>query len=208
MTETSGILIAFEGIDGTGKSTQLKLLGDFLTAQGYTVVMTREPTNGPYGQKIRELYIDRKKASLDEELELFVSDRRQHVEEVIQPALAAGKIILTDRYYFSTAAYQGAAGCDPEMVFEKNDFAPEPNLTLLLTMEPSIGIDRICNQRGDTLNDFEQQEQLQKVATLFASFTNPGIKRIRADADMDTVKKEIRSVVIGLLKENNCPCLS
>lgn len=203
MTERKGVLIAFEGIDGTGKSTQLQLLAEFLRQQGWSVQVTREPTDGPFGQKIRQLYLDRGRVSLEEELELFVEDRRQHVESVIGPGLRSGRIVLTDRYYFSTAAYQGAAGCDPEMVFQKNRFAPEPDLVLLLTMPPRIGIDRICNIRGDVLNDFEQEEQLQKVADLFASFSNPCIKRIQADAALNTVQLEIRSAVLELLEKRN-----
>ena len=122
--QNKGILIAIEGIDGTGKSTQLKLLGDYLRRRGCTVVETREPTEGPYGQKIRKLYVDRGQCTLEEELELFIEDRRQHVREVIAPALAQGHVVLTDRYYFSTAAYQGAAGMDPDEVFARNSFAP------------------------------------------------------------------------------------
>ncbi len=206
MIQNRGVLIAFEGIDGTGKSTQLKMLGDFLIQLGATIVKTWEPTDGSYGRQIRQLYVDRTKATPAEELELFIKDRQQHVTEVINPALKEGKIILTDRYYFSTAAYQGAAGCDPEMVFRKNNFAPAPDMVILLTMDPHVSVDRICNLRGDILNDFEQEEQLQKVAALFASFTNPCIKRIEADAEIETVQNEIRLAVRELLKKKNYPC--
>ncbi|NOQ46214.1 MAG: dTMP kinase, partial [Desulfobulbaceae bacterium] len=86
-----GLLIAFEGIDGTGKSTQLHMLARYLQEQGFAVVETREPTNGPYGKKIRVLYVDRGRCTLEEELELFIRDRRQHVDELIVPALSKGK---------------------------------------------------------------------------------------------------------------------
>ncbi len=199
MSKNKGLLIAFEGIDGTGKSTQLELLASYLSQQGHVIVKTREPTNGPYGQKIRQLYVNRQQATLEEELQLFIKDRRQHVEEVIKPAIGAGKIVLTDRYYFSTAAYQGAAGLDPVRVFKENSFAPEPDMVLLLTMDPCVSIDRICNLRGDTLNDFEQEEQLHKVANLFASFAHPCLKRIIADTHLETVQQEIRLAVSALL---------
>ena len=94
-----GVLVAFEGIDGTGKSTQIRLLAESLRDMGHTVQFTREPTNGPVGQRIRELYASRAEVSKEEELQLFIDDRRQHVAEIIQPALAAGQIVLTDRYY-------------------------------------------------------------------------------------------------------------
>lgn len=114
-----GKLIAFEGIDGTGKSTQLKLLATFLRQRGQLVLETKEPTDGPVGQQIRALFHNRKSLSLDEELELFIEDRRMHVLQHILPALEQGAFVLTDRYYYSTAAYQGARGADPELIFEK-----------------------------------------------------------------------------------------
>lgn len=112
--ERKGLLIAFEGIDGTGKTTQIELLAEILRQRGLSVVATREPTDGQYGRKIRELYKNRKSVTPEEELALFLDDRREHVAQVIAPALASGKVVLTDRYYYSTAAYQGAAGHDPQ----------------------------------------------------------------------------------------------
>lgn len=196
-----GVLIAFEGIDGTGKSSQLQQLADFLEKNGHEVVRTFEPTDGPYGQKIRKLFTSRSDVSLEEELDLFVSDRRQHVSQLITPALSQGKIVLTDRYYFSTAAYQGAAGYDPQKVFAMHDFAPEPDLVVLLTMDPALSQMRIKKLRGDALNDFEQQEQLTRVAELFASFSQKCITRINADRPFDKVQEDIRKRVTALLEE-------
>lgn len=201
-----GILIAIEGIDGTGKSTQLRLLGDHLRSRGCSVVETFEPTEGPYGRKIRQLFLNRDGCTLEEELDLFIEDRRQHVNEVIEPAIREGKIVLTDRYYFSTAAYQGAAGVDPEEVFHRNDFAPKPDLVVLLTMPPEIGISRIRELRGEELNDFEQEEQLRQVAALFDSFEDPCIRRIQADAPLEIVAGNIRTVVDELLEEKAYAC--
>lgn len=194
-----GLLIAFEGIDGTGKSTQLPLLAAYLRDRGLAVVETREPTDGPYGQQIRALYRNRKQASPAQELELFLLDRRQHVDECIRPALGRGAIVLTDRYYFSTAAYQGAAGCDPARIFACHEFAPEPDLVLLLTLPVVEGIARICDLRGETLNDFEQRDQLEKVAALFASFPHSCIVRIHAARPVAEVQASIRAAVQQLL---------
>ena len=196
-----GLLIAFEGIDGTGKSTQMHLLADYLREKGLQVIETREPTDGPYGQKIRQLYVNRGSCSLEEELELFILDRRQHVDEIIEPALRRGKIVLTDRYYFSTAAYQGAAGLDPSVIFAANGFAPKPDLVLLLVMEPEESVRRIEQLRGERLNDFEQVDQLRKVAELFASFSDDCIIRVNAAATIDQVKADIRRAVQPLIVE-------
>jgi dTMP kinase len=194
-----GRLIAFEGIDGTGKSTQLSLLADYLRGQCFTVVATKEPTDGPYGQQIRALYHNRGQVSPAQELELFILDRRQHVAQCILPALKQGAIVLTDRYYFSTVAYQGAAGCDPADIFARHDFAPEPDLVLLLTMPPQASVARIQELRGETLNDFEQQAQLEKVAAFFASFPHACIARIQADRPVAEVQAHLRQAVAPLL---------
>lgn len=191
----NGMLVAFEGIDGTGKSTQLQGLAKFLREQGLSVKTTYEPTNSNYGRKIRELYKDRGSCTLEEELRLFIEDRRLHVDELIKPGLAAGNIILTDRYYYSTAAYQGAAGIDPNDIFSRNSFAPVPDLVLLLTMDPEISIARIQEGRGEELNDFEQLDQLRKVADHFSSFTDPCIVHIDAAQAPDQVQEDIRQIV-------------
>lgn len=201
-----GILIAIEGIDGTGKSTQVGLLARYLRGRGCEVVETREPTNGPYGKRIRELFVNRGSCTLEEELALFIEDRRQHVREVIAPGLAQGRIVLTDRYYFSTAAYQGAAGMEPAAVFAKNKFAPRPDLVLLLTMQPESSLVRIRESRGEELNDFEQEDQLRRVAELFASFGDPCIVRIAADDSLENVAREIRQAVDRLLLDKHYAC--
>ncbi len=190
-----GLLIVFEGVDGTGKTTQLKLLAQDLREKGLEVVETREPTDGTYGKQIRALYTDRSSVTLDEELELFINDRKEHVKECILPALERGAVVLTDRYFYSTAAYQGAAGADSEAILAANKFAPSPDAVLLLTMEIQESLRRIEEQRKDELNDFEQAEQLQKVASIFNSFTDPCIKRIAADQSMEEVQQQIRNAL-------------
>ena len=206
MDRKKGMLIAFEGIDGTGKSTQLLQLGRYLKEKGCRVVMTREPSDGPYGRKIRELFVNRREVELAEELELFIKDRRLHVQEVIEPALRQDSIVLTDRYYFSTAAYQGAEGCDPEDIFKKNSFAPEPDAVFLLTIDPALSLERIRSLRGETPNDFEQEEKLARVAELFGSFSHPFIRRIDASGTLEEVQRAIRLEMDLLLQELKYTC--
>ena len=201
-----GLLIAFEGIDGTGKSTQLQLLAAFLRERGCRVITTREPTDSSFGRRIRELYMDRGSCTPEEELKLFIQDRRLHVRELIEPQLAEGSIVLTDRYYFSTAAYQGAAGMDVEEIFVKNSFAPVPDLVILLTMDPEVSIARIREGRGDELNDFEQLDQLRKVAARFAMFSDSCIRRIDASPGLDQVQEQVRSAVSAFLEEREFTC--
>ncbi len=196
-----GLLIAFEGIDGSGKTSHIPLLAQYLRELGHTVVETREPTDGTHGKRIRSLLSQRHQLTKEEELELFLLDRRDHVQECINPALAAGHIILTDRYYFSTAAYQGAAGGDLAAIFNRNAFAPEPDLVLLLTISADEGIRRIREGRGESPNDFEQKDQLEKVAALFASFPQKYISRINGAASLEAVQAEIRHRVRALCQD-------
>ena len=134
--QNRGKLIALEGLDGVGKTTQARLLAHNLTHLGLPVILTREPTNGYFGQKIRQIIIHgRHDLTPAAELELFIADRREHVQEVIQPALAAGTIVITDRYYFSSMAYQGALGLDPWDIQRRHeDFAPQPDLVIILEL--------------------------------------------------------------------------
>lgn len=194
-----GLLIVFEGIDGTGKSTQLELLAEELRRRGYPVVATREPTDGPYGQSIRRLYRDRAGSSPAEELQLFIEDRRQHVREVLEPALESGHIVLCDRYVLSTAAYQGANGFTVKEILERNSFAPEPDLALLFHAPLALGISRITGQRGDILNDFEKAESLATVAEIFNSLDHPSIRRIDATGSIGAVRDLVLSHVLPLL---------
>ncbi len=195
-----GLLIVFEGTDGTGKSTQLNLLAKALQKMGFPVISTFEPTDGKYGQQIRALYTNREKTSLDEELDLFLADRKEHVDTLLTPALQDGKIILCDRYYLSTIAYQGAAGLEPSMILDRNSFAPTPDLALLFHASIATGVQRITQGRGDIQNDFEKEDYLIKVAEQFALLDLPCIKRIDASGTIETIHQDVMGQVLPLLE--------
>lgn len=181
------MFIVIEGIDGTGKSTQAKRLAAHFTAQGRTVTLSREPTDGPWGTLLRNS-AQTGRLSPEEELETFLKDRRQHVQELITPALAAGHIVILDRYYFSTMAYQGARGFDPQQIRRDNEaFAPVPDLLLLLDLDVDTAITRI-GSRGDTANEFEQRANLQRCREIFLSLKDePFARVIDAKASADEV---------------------
>jgi len=194
-----GLFIVFEGIDGTGKSTQLHLLAERLRQLGYAIVATREPTNGPYGQKIRELFVDRGAVSREEELDLFIADRDQHVKEVIVPALADGCVVICDRYYLSTVAYQGANGMDPELILQKNKDFPVPDLAIILEIDPAHGIQRIQKQRHEHPNSFEEEANLRKVAGIFAAMPHHYIARINGSDSIENVQRLVFETVAKVL---------
>ncbi|THB79769.1 MAG: dTMP kinase [Desulfobulbaceae bacterium] len=190
--KNTGLFIVFEGIDGTGKSTQIKMLSDYLVQNGHEVLQTREPTDGPYGRKIRSYYTNREQITAQEELELFILDRMEHVRNEIIPALQRGIAVLCDRYYLSTVAYQTAAGLSTGEILEKHDFAPIPDLAFILEIEVKEAIRRITMSRGDRLNDFEQAEALQTVESVFKSLNLDYIRRING---MDSIENVHQSIV-------------
>lgn len=196
-----GKLIVLEGTDGAGKSTQLQLLAEYLTTKEIDTITTFEPTNGPIGQRIRSLYTNRDGVTKEEELELFLADRKAHVNNLIIPSIEQGKIVLCDRYYFSTAAYQGALGFDVDDILKRNDFAPEPDLVLLFDLPVQLGRQRIHETRGEATNDFEKEEMLNKVASIFKELDFPYIKRIDASATINEIHKNILQHVNFLLKQ-------
>ncbi|MDR3089764.1 MAG: dTMP kinase [Desulfobulbaceae bacterium] len=193
----AGRLIVFEGIDGMGKSSQLALLADVLRGIGLPVITTREPTDGPHGRVIREMFIGRDRYSPEEELAAFIADRRWHVEHELRPRLAAGIHVLCDRYYLSTIAYQGAKGLDTQAIIAAHAFAPPPDLAFLLDAPPDVGIGRI-RQRGDLPNDFERLDSLEKTRRIFASLTFPFIRRIDAGKPMRDVHQAICAAALPL----------
>ena len=194
-----GTFIVFEGIDGTGKSTQIKLLGQALRQRGHDVVLTREPTDSIYGKQIRALYQKRSSVSPEDELELFIRDRREHIDTLITPSLEAGKTVLCDRYYLSTAAYQGAVGFSPEMIIGRHHFAPTPDLAIIIEVPPRLCISRITEKRGDRLNDFEQLESLKKVDSIFKEMDLPYIQRIDGSAAEGEVHEQVWGLIEKLL---------
>jgi dTMP kinase len=189
------MFIVLEGIDGTGKSTQARKLAEYFIEKGRTVALSREPTNGPWGTLLRNS-AETGRLSPEEELDAFLKDRRQHVEELIAPALAAGNVVILDRYYFSTMAYQGARGFDPQQIRKDNEaFAPVPDLLLILDLDIDTALTRI-GSRGDTANEFEQRANLERCREIFLSLRDEPFARV-IDARGGT--EEVAKAIIAAL---------
>ena len=149
----SGLFISFEGIDGSGKSTQAKLLADHLRAQGREVILTREPGGSPGAEEIRALVLQGApdRWSAETELLLFTAARRDHLERTIRPALAAGKVVICDRFADSTRMYQGLSRGDLRGAVDQLHalmIGIEPDLTLLIDMQPDAGLSRARARAG------------------------------------------------------------
>ncbi len=196
-----GKLIALEGIDGCGKSTQAVLLADALRADGHDVLLTREPTDGPTGRRIRAMARSGKRVPAFEELGWFFEDRREHVVEVIAPALAAGRTVLTDRYFLSTVAYQGARGLDWREILARSEGEfPLPDAALLFVLPAADGLARVETRGGPAEPAFEQADFLEKVASIFAALDLPYLVRIDAAGDVDEVAERTRSALAEKLR--------
>ena len=184
-----GRLIAFEGLDGSGKSTQLERLAARLRAAGCDAVTTREPTEFPSGQRIREMARSGEELDPEEELRWFIEDRRVHVAEVIAPALRAGRIVLTDRYYLSTVAYQGARGLDYEQILADSEAEfPIPDLVVLLEIDPQKAFERVHARGSEIEGVFEQREFLSRVASVFDALDCSYLERVPGDGEPSRIE--------------------
>ena len=190
-----GLLVVVEGIDGTGKSTVAATLAQWCGERGLACVFSKEPTSLSYGQKLRES-AETGRLSLDEELELFRLDRKEHVERSIGPALEEESIVILDRYYWSNAAYQGARGVDYNAIIRENEaIAPVPDLILFMDIDVKESLARI-HGRGDVPNSFEKLEYQEKVQAIFRALHARGDRpSVQVDAGRD-----LRSVCAEALR--------
>lgn len=197
-----GFVVAIEGIDGAGKTTQAQMLYQYLQNRKIATILSKEPTNSVYGQKIRELAQGKRKSTdPQQEYRLFMEDRKLHVETLINPALLENKIVILDRYYFSTMAYQGARGLDPTRIKRENEiFCPVPKIVFLIMVPPAIGIKRIRYQRNEIPNAFEHEENLNKVADIFKTMTFSPNEIIDGTASIDEVHRHITSQIENLIE--------
>ena len=190
------VLVNLEGIDGCGKSTQSKLLLEKLEGEGEKVIILKEPTKRPHGQKLWDMLHGKRKATNEEILELFVLDRKQHVEEKIEPALDSGAVVLMDRYYYSSMAYQVAGGIDVEEIREKHEFAPKPDVVLIFDLPVSVALERVKGHSD--ADEFEKEEHLEKVREAYLNLENDPLVRI---VDATGTPEEIFGNVWKLVSE-------
>jgi dTMP kinase len=196
-----GVLIALEGVDGAGKTTQAVSLAATLARFGRRVLFTQEPTFGPAGGRLREYLAGAERhLSPVEELALFQADRREHVENTIRPALRRGWVVITDRYYYSSAAYQGALGLDPEVILAESEaFAPRPDLVVIFTLPLSVALARRLEARGGEVQVSEVPTYLEKVAALYDRFQGSHLTRLDAAAPPSEVLGRLLNLTLDTL---------
>ncbi|MBY6116199.1 dTMP kinase [Mameliella alba] len=197
-----GLFISFEGIDGSGKSTQARGLCDSLRAKGLDPVLTREPGGSPGAEEIRALVLqgDPDRWSAETELLLFTAARRDHLERVILPALEAGRIVICDRFADSTRMYQGRGGLRAKVDdLHRLMIGVEPDLTLLVDMPAEAGLSR-AKARATVEERFEDfglslQQQMRDGFLALAHEDPERFRVIDGNRDIDAVAADIRAVI-------------
>jgi len=201
-----GVFIVLEGIDGAGKSTQAKMLAEWFEERGHEVVLTKEPTDTAFGKLIRRLVltggrvgiIDGAKISHEAEALLFAADRAEHIHKLIRPSLKEGKVVISDRYFYSSLAYQWARGLDLEWLIDLNRFAIRPDIAILLDIPAKESMRRIKGRAIKTEFDriFELQRSVRdnylKLAEMF-----PEIRIVNAQNSVEDIHRDI----IGLIEQ-------
>lgn len=206
MSTYDGILIAIDGIDGAGKTTQVHMLKDAFERIGETVVVSKEPTNGEWGQQLRDSAL-KGRLPFDEELNLFIRDRQDHLANKIIPALQSGSIVILDRYFYSTIAYQGILVKDYQTIVDRiRANVLEPDAAFWLDLPADLAVHRVTARDGQP-NLFEQQEDLAKAGEIFRAIAEVDTVLERLDATLSPqllYQEILQKIMFGALKAKRC----
>ncbi|MBC7738369.1 MAG: dTMP kinase [Candidatus Saccharibacteria bacterium] len=199
--------LSFEGIDGSGKSTQARLLADTLRGLGHRATLTREPGGSPGAEEIRRLVLegDPDRWSAETEILLFTAARRDHLEKTIRPALARGDVVITDRFADSTRIYQGISRGDLAATVDRLHsllIGVEPDLTFLIDIDPAVGLSRAEARAGSELR-FEamglDMQTRMRAGFLTLAAQNPRFQVIPGDHDPAQIAAQIARIALTLL---------
>lgn len=198
MTKNTGKFIAFEGLDGSGSSTQIQLLAKSLEKSEHKVMLTKEPTNNIIGGLIRGLLTKTWETSAEGFQLLFAADRAHHLFREVEPAIDEGKIVITDRYFFSTFAFGASIGLPTEWSRAINSRFRLPDLTILLKVRPEVCLLRIGKSSRAGFEYFEEKEKLEKTWEIYESLSrDPKNKMVVVDGErtIEKISEEILKVV-------------
>ncbi|MEM6657245.1 MAG: dTMP kinase [Pseudomonadota bacterium] len=204
-----GLFLTFEGIDGSGKSTQARMLAQTLRDAGHQVVLTREPGGSSGAEEIRALVLegDPDRWSAETEILLFTAARRDHMERTIEPALADGRIVICDRFADSTRMYQGLSRGDLRPLVDKlHDLmiGREPDITVLVDMDPDTGLSRAKARQGteERFEDFgpDLQRQMRAGFLALAAEFSDRFRVVDGNRDIDSVAQDVTNIVETALR--------
>ena len=200
MKSNKGKFIVIEGLDGCGKSTQIKLLGNKLINSGKEVLLTEEQTKGAVGRLIVQVLNGKIFLPLDSLQLLFVADRSDHLYQTIEPALKEGKVVICDRYFWSTVAY-GSLELDKNWLLKIHRYCRRPDMTIFIDISPEECLKRI-NKRGDQKDIFEKKEKLIQIRESYFWLMNKFPDTIVIDGEQsilamaDEIFKQINEKII------------
>jgi dTMP kinase len=204
-----GVFIVVDGIDGSGKSEMVKLLHNHLFSKSkkYRILTTREPTNGKYGKHIREMLAKEEdpKTNAEEFLELFVNDREEHLNKTIIPFLSKSEdgevnIVICDRYYYSSIAFQATQGLDMNKIIDRNKNFLKPDIAFIMDVKPEVALNRIKNRKKEKFEKPEFMVGLRKKFLELPNFLHDNIKIIDASKTPEEVFDSIRKELDALLQ--------
>jgi dTMP kinase len=198
--KTKGAFICIEGLDGCGKTTQTKLLVENLE-ESHNAIYTAEPSRGKIGMFIRNRYLyGEKRVSSVVEALLFAADRSDHVENMIVPALKEGRLVISDRYVYSSLAYQGAASLDLDWIEKINEHALHPDLGVFIDVDPRTVMRRLKRKKS-VMEDLRTQEKVRKI---YLGFVQRGdLVKIDGNKPKNVVAENLLSTVLNFLKKTN-----
>src|SRR3989338_751255 len=198
------IFVVIDGLDGSGKSEIIRMLHKYLfsKSKNYRILTTREPTNGRYGKQIWQMLRKEKypESSSRKLVNLFVKDRAEHLKNTIEPFLKMSnkhelKIVLCDRYYYSTIAFQGAQGLSIKDMIQKNKQFRKPDVAFILNVEPSVALERIEYRQKEKFEQLEFMKKIRKNFLKLPKLLNDNIKIIDASKPLkrvfESIKKEL-----------------
>jgi len=197
------LFIVFDGLDGSGKGEMIKRLSEYLKEKGHNILLTREPTDGQFGRQAREILQTESDplSSSEKCLQLFIKDRKEHIDKEINPAIKEGKTVICDRYYYSTIAFQHTQGIDIQSLILVNMGFKTPDITFILDLPATQALDRIHDRGLDT----EKFEEIKFMKDLRQNFLNlkkklaDPIEIIDASKTKDEVFEQIKEKIDTLL---------
>lgn len=193
-----GLFICIEGLDGSGKSTQAKLLTKKLCKAGYNAVFTAEPSQGKIGKFIRKRLFEQERMPTTVEALLFAADRIEHVQNTVTPALKAGKIVISDRYVFSSLAYQGSAGLNLSWIENINVNAQKPDLSIFIDVAPEVVLERLKRKKS-VMENLQTQRKVQEI---YQKYIEKGeLKRVDGAKSKNEVLEALYAEVVSFLKK-------
>jgi dTMP kinase len=206
MNDYPGILIAIDGIDGAGKTTQVRLLESAMLSVGEVVLVSKEPTDGEWGQKLRDSAL-KGRMPVEQELDAFIRDRQDHLKKKVIPALEAGSVVILDRYFYSTIAYQGILLADHTTIEQRiRADVVVPDAAYWLDLSADVAVSRVTARDGQP-NLFERQEDLARAREIFRAISASDSKLRRIDGTMSVQslhQQIVDDLVSGSLKDKRC----